>query len=205
MKVFSDSTPARNLDGSTPKPWRVAHANVLKDMLASAGYPNSIAYVEYERDASNGKKQLWVGLRDNRDVHKHELALKALAAKMRGWRIGKVTLIYSGDHHVIGIRVTDTASPRKRKNPYDPHDYWLSQGKVTLTHVTRSAPFSYGDRRGLRSYIAHFSDGSTSTVGPGVIGNSATDAEVRRYFRNILVDKNKEALGLRNPRARRSH
>lgn len=61
---------------------------------------------------------------------------------------------------------------------------------VAITHITRGAPFDYGKLRAQRTYIAHFSDGSTSTVGPGVIGDKASEADVRHYFRNILAEKN---------------
>lgn len=64
--------------------------------------------------------------------------------------------------------------------------------RITITQITRGTPFDYGSKKNLRSYIAHFSDGTTSEVGPGVVGNRATDEEVRYYFKGILADKNIE-------------
>lgn len=64
--------------------------------------------------------------------------------------------------------------------------------RITITQITRGKPFDYGSKKNLRSYIAHFSDGTTSEVGPGVVGNLATDEEVRYYFKGILADKNIE-------------
>ena len=65
--------------------------------------------------------------------------------------------------------------------------------RITLATITRGAPFDYGRLKAQRSYLVGFSDGSTSSVGPGTIGNHASDAEVRRYFRNILAEKNIDA------------
>lgn len=86
-KVFRWSTPAPNWDGSIPKPWRVADASTLREILAKHGYPNAIAYVEHE-----GAHNLFVGLRDNRNAAQHDKGMRALAALLRRLKIGNVTM-----------------------------------------------------------------------------------------------------------------
>lgn len=108
--VFGWSSPRPNIDGSIPKPWRVAHADVLKVMLTRAGYPESAVYTEYLSKPDH--EAIWVGVRDNRDVKGHSAALEKIATLLRSWKIGKVVRMRSGGR-LSGLELVDRLKKRK--------------------------------------------------------------------------------------------
>ena len=71
LNIFRWSSPAPNIDGSVPKPWRVSDKDLALKWLKKMFNFKDI-YVEYESERY-GKNQikLWVGLRDNRDKAAH--------------------------------------------------------------------------------------------------------------------------------------
>lgn len=87
-RAFRWSSPAANLDGSIPKPWRCADADGMRGVLADLGYDNDRAYVEHASEIRT-RKALWVGLRDNRNKVEHtsQIAILANALRALGFRI----------------------------------------------------------------------------------------------------------------------
>lgn len=75
---FRWATPAANIDGSFPEPWRVADKDAALDLLRKTFPQNRDIYVEYESDLWRGFARLWVGLRDNRDKAAHQARLKQM-------------------------------------------------------------------------------------------------------------------------------
>lgn len=78
--VFRWATPAANMDGTFPEPWRVADKGAALRFLKGIvpdGYED--LYVDYESDLHRGRLQIWVGLRDNRDRVAHAERLAYLA------------------------------------------------------------------------------------------------------------------------------
>jgi len=106
LAIFTDSTPAPLLDGTIPKPWRVAHADRLRDLLASLGYRSRQAYVEYGSGSSKAPKRLWVGLRDNRDRMAHAVDLVCLQGVLVA--LGLTVKVERRSWGVSGLWVVDS-------------------------------------------------------------------------------------------------
>ena len=75
---FRWATPAANIDGSFPEPWRVTDKDAALDLLKKTFPQNRDIYVEYESDLWRGFGRLWVGLRDNRDKAAHLARLQQM-------------------------------------------------------------------------------------------------------------------------------
>ena len=75
---FRWATPAPNIDGSFPEPWRVADKDAALDLLRKTFPEHRDIYVEYESDLWRGFNRLWVGLRDNRDKAAHQARLQQM-------------------------------------------------------------------------------------------------------------------------------
>lgn len=101
--VFKVSTPAPNVDGSIPSPWRVSDRDAMRAVLTEHGYDNARAYVEGDPQAGS-PTCLWVGLRDNRDADEHSAKLVALESMLVGLGF-KVRAVTNGRRR-IGIRRT---------------------------------------------------------------------------------------------------
>jgi hypothetical protein len=112
-QVFAWSTPAPNIGGDIPRRWRVAHADVLRDILGRIGYDERVAYVEYLNDNPR-YKAVWVGLRDNRNAAQHTANLLVLADKLKalGLQVEPAMDIDTG--FVLGLNVLDTIDRRER-------------------------------------------------------------------------------------------
>jgi hypothetical protein len=88
LRIFRWSTPAPNVDGSVPNPWRVSDKDLALAWLKKM-FDHRDIYVEYESDHYRGKVQLWVGLRDNRDRQAHHTRLLMMHddLKKAGWPV----------------------------------------------------------------------------------------------------------------------
>lgn len=80
---FGWATPARNVDGSVPIPWRVAHADRALAWLKGMFPKNPDIYTDYESDLYRGRLRIVVGLRDNRDKQAHEERLMEMFDRLR--------------------------------------------------------------------------------------------------------------------------
>jgi len=80
---FGWATPARDYKGHTPQPWRVPHKERATAWLASK-FKHADLYVDYQSGRHEGREQIWVGLRDNRDKASHRAKLKAMHDKLKG-------------------------------------------------------------------------------------------------------------------------
>ena len=77
-RPFTWSTPAKNWDGTTPEPWRVAHREEALTWLKHLFPDIRDIYVDYEANGWHGRLQIWVGLRDNRDPQDHSARLQGM-------------------------------------------------------------------------------------------------------------------------------
>jgi hypothetical protein len=79
---FGWASPAPGIDGSTPTPWRVAHADralvLLKQMFPS----NRDIYTDHHEKFRN-KMAIWVGLRENRDREDHQNRLVGMFTALK--------------------------------------------------------------------------------------------------------------------------
>lgn len=89
MSPFRWATPATNLDGSFPEPWRVTDKDAALVFLKKEFPQNSDIYTDYESDLFRGYNRIWVGLRDNRDKQAHytRLLLMHDDLKAAGWPV----------------------------------------------------------------------------------------------------------------------
>ena len=79
---FGWATPAANIDGTIPIPWRVAHARVALTWLKSEFPQNKDIVTDYHQEY-RGRMSIWVGLRDNRDRRAHAARLTEMVASLR--------------------------------------------------------------------------------------------------------------------------
>lgn len=82
LRPFTWSTPAPVIEGEMPAPWRVAHADHALALLKKKFPTFKDIYVDYGDGSFNGRQQLWVGLRDNRDREGHAARMQELAEGM---------------------------------------------------------------------------------------------------------------------------
>jgi hypothetical protein len=87
LRPFDWATPAPNIDGSIPKPWRVPHADRatqwLKDKFPAIDREFSIK-VDYDTGQLRGKEKLAVFLQMNRDTKAANKAKAEIAKKLKG-------------------------------------------------------------------------------------------------------------------------
>lgn len=90
QKPFDWATPATNIDGSFPEPWRVAHKDLALVWLKKMFKDRDI-YTDYSSKKSGGKETIWVGLRDNRDKADHEQRIMYIFDTLRdaGWPVAR--------------------------------------------------------------------------------------------------------------------
>lgn len=79
IQPFGWSSPAPLASGQTPAPWRVAHADRARDLLKKMFPSFKDAYVDYGDGAFHGREQLWIGLRENRNVQEHANRIQELS------------------------------------------------------------------------------------------------------------------------------
>jgi hypothetical protein len=82
MQAFSWATPARNVSGETPMPWRVVQKDEAYKWLRNLFPANKDLYVDYHPE-KDGRMVLWVGLRDNRDQAAHAARIEEMREKMK--------------------------------------------------------------------------------------------------------------------------
>lgn len=85
--IFGWATPAPNINGSYPEPWRVAHPDAALVWLKKHFPQDDDIYTDsYGGKKIGGKEVIWVGLRDNRDksVHFTRMTRIALGLKKLG-------------------------------------------------------------------------------------------------------------------------
>jgi hypothetical protein len=88
QKPFDWATPAADIRGEFPEPWRVAHTDFALNWLKKL-FRHPDLYTDHESDKFRGKNQIWVGLRDNRDKQAHHTRLLLMhdALKKAGWPV----------------------------------------------------------------------------------------------------------------------
>jgi hypothetical protein len=86
-EVFGWATPAPNINGTVPEPWRVAHDDRalawLKGLFRFTDLFTYDLYVTYESKEFRGKKQLLVGLRDNRNSQLHQSRIESMFTSLQ--------------------------------------------------------------------------------------------------------------------------
>ena len=106
--IFHDSTPAPNIDGSIPRPWRVASADALADLLAEL--TDLDCWVEHALDW-RGCASLYVGLRSKVTPAERNATLTDVAERIRATGAARVHVEwYLG--HVRELRVYDVQKKR---------------------------------------------------------------------------------------------
>lgn len=92
-KPFDWATPAANMDGSFPEPWRVPHADRALVWLKRMFPQFDDLYTDYYSDKFRGREQIWVGARDNRDRQAHYTKLLIIHddLKKAGWPVRRST------------------------------------------------------------------------------------------------------------------
>lgn len=103
LRPFGWSTPAPNLDGTIPSPWRVSHADRMKTLLGQLCPQFTDTYVEYESQI-RGCEALWIGLQDNRDKDLHAARLSEIseALKKNGFKV-----VFSKQSTYAVLRIVD--------------------------------------------------------------------------------------------------
>jgi hypothetical protein len=103
MRPFTWSTPA----DKEFKPWRVPHRQETEELLKKL-FPaidqRLHVYADFA-ERRQGKEQFYVGVRDNRDLDEHTLALREMAKKLK--KIAKVRFVDRGEHQAQLFIVDD--------------------------------------------------------------------------------------------------
>lgn len=136
LRPFGWATPARNIDGTTPIPWRVAYRDFGEDWLKAkfAKYGEfKDLYVESEPDTYHGANRLWVGLRDNRNIIDHAERMEQiyLILKQGGWPVlfddrGRYTKLWIVDDLPRNVLRGKTAGS-------DPLRYVAANGRLLMS------------------------------------------------------------------------
>jgi len=79
MQPFTWATPAKNIDGTYPLPWRVGHAAEAKKYIQSLDHDFKSVWVEHS-SPFRGREALSVGFADNRNKQVDMDRMAALAA-----------------------------------------------------------------------------------------------------------------------------
>jgi len=104
-----DSTPAPNVDGTTPAPWKVTRPAAIR-AVCEALTGEADVYVETDGKTPKGLPRVWIGLRDNRDRNAHAGRLDNLFAALKAVDAAPFTVRrVNRDGRTIGLRLTGRA------------------------------------------------------------------------------------------------